>query len=105
LTAIEIGIAWSSRLPEFSIVPRATFSVEFSAKLSNSLSPVETANSRLVAPMPTDVATIVAKNQIVAVYRTQFDYRLLRSNGTQVASEGSYSDFDKLHLTEYPPKK
>jgi len=105
LTAIEIGIEWSSRWPEFSIAPRPIFSVGFSAKLSNSLSPVETPNSRLVGPVATDVVAVVTKNQIVAVYRTQFDYRLLRSNGTQVASEGSYSDFDKLHLTEYPPEK
>ena len=105
LTSVEVGVEWSSRLPEFSISLSPTFSVEFSAKLGNSFSPVGTQNSRLIGPLATHVVTIVAKKRIVAVYRTQFDYQLLRSNGTQVASEGSYSDYDKLHLSEYPPEQ
>ena len=105
LTSVEVGVEWSSRLPEFSISLSPTFSVEFSAKLGNSFSPVSTQNSRLIGPLATHVVTIVAKKRIVAVYRTQFDYQLLRSNGTQVASEGSYSDYDKLHLSEYPPEQ
>jgi hypothetical protein len=105
LTSVEVGVEWSSRLPEFSISLPPTFSVEFSAKLGNSFSPVGTQNSRLIGPLATHVVTIVAKKRVVAVYRTQFDYQLLRSNGTQVASEGSYSDYDKLHLSEYPPEQ
>ncbi|WP_339544923.1 Vps62-related protein [Pseudomonas sp. RA_35y_Pfl2_P32] len=105
LTSVEVGVEWSSRLPEFSISLPPTFSVEFSAKLGNSFSPTDTQNSRLVGPLAAHVVTIVAKKRIVAVYRTQFDYQLLRSNGTQVASEGSYSDYDKLHVSEYPPEQ
>ena len=105
LTSVEVGVEWSSRLPEFSISLSPTFSVEFSAKLGNSFSPVGIQNNRLIGPLATHVVTIVAKKRIVAVYRTQFDYQLLRSNGTQVASEGSYSDYDKLHLSEYPPEQ
>ena len=105
LTSVEVGVEWSSRLPEFSISLPPTFSVEFSAKLGNSFSPVGIQNSRLIGPLAALVVTIVAKKRIVAVYRTQFDYQLLRSNGTQVASEGSYSDYDKLHLSEYPPEQ
>ena len=105
LTSVEVGVEWSSRLPEFSISLPPTFSVEFSAKLGNSFTPVGTQNSRLIGPLAAHVVTIVAKKRIVAVYRTQFDYQLLRSNGTQVASEGSYSDYDKLHLSEYPPEQ
>lgn len=59
----------------------------------------------MIAPLSAHVVTIVAKKRIVAVYRTQFDYQLLRSNGTQVAHEGSYSDYDKLHVSEYPPEQ
>ncbi|MNN83880.1 hypothetical protein D3C81_2009740 [compost metagenome] len=92
-------------MPEFSISLPPTFSIEFSAKLGNSFSPVGIQNSRLIGPLATHVVTIVAKKRVVAVYRTQFDYQLLRSNGTQVASEGSYSDYDKLHLSEYPPEQ
>jgi hypothetical protein len=105
LTSVEVGVEWSSRLPEFSISLPPTFSIEFSAKLGNSFSPVGIQNNRLIGPLATHVVTIVAKKRIVAVYRTQFDYQLLRSNGTQVASEGSYSDYDKLHLSEYPPEQ
>ena len=105
LTSVEVGVEWSSRLPEFSISLPPTFPVKFSAKLGNSFSPVDSQNSRLVGPLAAHVVTIVAKKRIVAVYRTQFDYQLLRSNGTQVASEGSYSDYDKLHLSEYPPEQ
>lgn len=65
----------------------------------------DTQRSRLIAPLSAHVVTIVAKKRIVAVYRTQFDYQLLRSNGTQVAHEGSYSDYDKLHVSEYPPEQ
>lgn len=107
LTSVEVGAEWNSRLPEFSISLPPTFSVAFSAKLGSSFSPLDadTQRSRLVAPLSAHVVTIVAKKRIVAVYRTQFDYQLLRSNGTQVAHEGSYSDYDKLHVSEYPPEQ
>ncbi|MCW8276194.1 Vps62-related protein [Pseudomonas sp. PCH199] len=79
--------------------------IRFSARLSKDFTHTETSHSDWITSTPVEIITRVAKNKVVAVYLMQSDYRLLREDGTQVATAIRYTDIDSLYLTEYPPEK
>ncbi|NVZ20296.1 Vps62-related protein [Pseudomonas costantinii] len=96
-TAIEVGGEW-----QFSLLGS---SIKFSAKLSKSLTHTETSSNGWTTSTAFEIAAAVPANKAVAVYLIQSDYRLLRHNGTQVASDVSYTDGDSVYWSEYPPTR
>ncbi|MDY0896758.1 Vps62-related protein [Pseudomonas fluorescens] len=96
-TSIEVGGEWQFNLWGTSI--------KFSAKLSKGLTHTETSSSGWVTSTAFEIAAAVPANKAVAVYLIQSDYRLLRENGTQVATDVSYTDGDSVYWSEYPPTR
>lgn len=96
-TAIEVGGEW-----QFSLWGS---SIKFSAKLSKSLTHTETSSNGWTTSTSLEIVAAVPANKAVAVYLIQSDYRLLRKNGTQVASDVSYTDGDSVYWSEYPPTR
>lgn len=95
-TSIEFGSQWQSNLPRPFV---------FSARLNNDFAQCESHSNEWLNPAPIEVAAIVPRKSSMAVYLTQSDYTLLRTDGTQVGSKISYTDGKNLHLSQYstPP--
>jgi hypothetical protein len=80
-------------------------SIRFSARLSNDFTHTQASPNGWLNSAAVEVISRVEKNKSVVAYLMQSDYRLLREDGTQVASDIRYTDTDSLHFSEYPPEK
>ena len=106
-TTIRVEYHWPIFVPNpahLFLLDRS--SIKFSARLNKDFIHTDnTSHSDWTTSEEVEVITRVAKNKSVAVYLMQSDYRLLREDGTQVATEIRYTDVDSLYLTEYPSEK
>ncbi|SUD27525.1 Plant protein of uncharacterised function (DUF946) [Pseudomonas fluorescens] len=96
-TAVEVGAEW-----QFNVWAS---SIKFSAKLSKGMTHTETSSDGWTTSTAFEIAATVPANKAVAVYLIQSDYKLLRQNGTQVATDVSYTDGDSVYWSEYPPTR
>jgi hypothetical protein len=103
LTSIQIRTDWPYNVtnPQ-NLVWLLSSSIRFSARLSTDFTHTETSSISWSPSESVEVITKVPKLKFVAVYQIQSDYRLLREDGTQVATDISYTDTDSLYLSEYP---
>lgn len=105
-TTIRVEYNW----PIFALNPAHLFlldisSIKFSARLSRDFIHADTSHNDWTTSAEVEVITRVAKNKSVAVYLMQSDYRLLREDGTQVATDIRYSDINSLYVSEFPSEK
>lgn len=96
-TAIEIGTEWG-----FNVWGA---SGKVSAKLSGGLTHTQTSSEGWSTSTAFEVNATVPAQKAVAVYLVQSDYKLLRENGTQLATSISYTDGDSVYWSEYPPAR
>lgn len=96
-TAIEIGTEWG-----FNVWGA---SGKVSAKLSGGFTHTQTTSEGWTTSTAFEINATVPAHKAVAVYLVQSDYRLLRENGTQVATNISYTDGDSVYWSEYPPAR
>ena len=103
LTTIQIRTDWPYNVtsPQ-SLSWLLSSSIRFSARLSTDFTHAEPSSISWSASESVEVITKVPTLKFVAVYQIQSDYRLLREDGTQVATDISYTDTDSLYLSEYP---
>lgn len=94
LTSIRFESDWPSEaLPS---------SISFSAKLDGNFAHTEPSASEWFNAETLEIVTIIQANKTVAFYLLQSDYRLLREDGSEVATGVSYTNLSSLHMTEYP---
>lgn len=96
ITAIEIRSHWPAGVSE------AGRPLKFSAQLSKRFTYTETSPNGWTHAQAVEVAVIVPKGKMLAVYQLQSHYDLLREDGTQVAVNFAYAPSDGLNFAEYP---
>ena len=96
ITSIEVKSAWPTRVSE------AGHPVTYSARLTKSFTHTEKSFSGWVKSQAIDIAAIIPKNRMLAVYQLHSRYDLLREDGTQAAVSFTYADSDGLDFAEYP---
>ncbi|WP_308581592.1 Vps62-related protein [Pseudomonas extremaustralis] len=96
-TGIEIGTEWG-----FNVWGA---SGKVSAKLSGGFTHTQTSSEGWTTSTAFEINATVPAHKAVAVYLVQSDYKLLRENGTQVATDISYTDGDNVYWSEYPPAR
>ena len=103
LTSIQIRTDWPYNVTSAQNLSwLLSSSIRFSARLSTDFTHTEPSSISWSASESVEVITKVPTLKFVAVYQIQSDYRLLREDGTQVATDISYTDADSLYLSEYP---
>jgi hypothetical protein len=105
-TNVRLPSEWPSFVPSTAhLFLLNTSSIKFSARLSKDFTHTEISHGDWTTCAEVVVITRAAKNKSVAVYVMQSDYKLLREDGTQVATDIRYTDIDSLHFTEYPSEE
>ncbi|WP_285419650.1 Vps62-related protein [Pseudomonas sp. efr-133-TYG-5] len=94
-TSIDVGVTWQNSAA--ALQPW----ISFSARLSDGFAHSESTANGWTSGTDADVIAMVDKGCFVALYQLQSTYRLLREDGSQVASELGYTDIDSLQLVEY----
>lgn len=93
-TSIEIGGEWALG-PIFTA----------SAKLNQSFSHTTSSTSGWDHSTTRTVNVVVPIKKAVAAFAVESTYKLLRSDGSQVSTNVSYSDGDNIFWTQYPPSE
>lgn len=103
----SFALAAISRVTLWTSWPVSTrlFELGFSANLEPAFTHTQRSSKGWLHSSPLEIITYLPARKAVAAYVIQSEYRLLRQDGSQLASSVSYVNGDKMYMSEFPSDK
>ncbi|UII71894.1 Vps62-related protein [Pseudomonas sp. HN11] len=97
ISRITLWNSWSASI--------RLFELSFSANLDPAFTHTQRSSKGWLHSSAVEIITYIPAKKAVAAYLIQSEYRLLRQDGSQLASTVSYTNGDNVYISEFPGDK